>query len=330
MSDIDNKEVTNAEKSFAEAVQKWLGNYKDAVFGVAGAMAGAQMEQAAQEIKKYMYGGNNTSTLLGLYHQGQASNKICLLKTGSAILTKGVTGLAISDAFVTDVKNGTPDQTLKTTASLTLAYGIGSLATAVIGTGVAAAATVALLGAGIYIYIDSNWEGIKREGLSYIWNDYVNGISNIIYDAMIALDDDAKAVMNEKLGVIQSCLTQNAPNSIDDLYNSMLTNNPDQLDNLGQLLGDNFCPLKNNPIKEIIQLKETAEVTPSPLIVDLDGDGVETMGTKSGTHFDHDGNGFAENTGWVKVKSLSEVIIPNTMLRYSEAWSNLHRTTRFI
>ncbi len=37
----------------------------------------------------------------------------------------------------------------------------------------------------------------------------------------------------------------------------------------------------------------------SPLIVDLDGDGVETVGTGSGVYFDHDNNGFAENSGWV-------------------------------
>jgi Ca2+-binding RTX toxin-like protein len=36
----------------------------------------------------------------------------------------------------------------------------------------------------------------------------------------------------------------------------------------------------------------------SPVILDLDGDGVETIGVKDGAYFDHDGNGFAEQTGW--------------------------------
>jgi Ca2+-binding RTX toxin-like protein len=35
-----------------------------------------------------------------------------------------------------------------------------------------------------------------------------------------------------------------------------------------------------------------------PLLVDLDGDGIETLGTGAVTFFDHDGNGFAEMTGW--------------------------------
>ena len=44
---------------------------------------------------------------------------------------------------------------------------------------------------------------------------------------------------------------------------------------------------------------KTGENTRSPLIVDLDGDGVETIGTNSNVYFDHDNNGFAEKTSWV-------------------------------
>ena len=44
---------------------------------------------------------------------------------------------------------------------------------------------------------------------------------------------------------------------------------------------------------------ETAEVTRSPLVLDLDGDGIETVGVSDGVYFDHDGNGFAEKSGWV-------------------------------
>ena len=43
----------------------------------------------------------------------------------------------------------------------------------------------------------------------------------------------------------------------------------------------------------------TAKTTRSPLIVDLDGDGVETTTVENGAYFDHDNNGFAEKTGWV-------------------------------
>ncbi|MBI5587048.1 MAG: hypothetical protein HY889_01625 [Deltaproteobacteria bacterium] len=46
---------------------------------------------------------------------------------------------------------------------------------------------------------------------------------------------------------------------------------------------------------------KTVIVTPSshcPLIFDLDGDGVETTNVKAGYYFDHDGDGFAQQTGW--------------------------------
>ncbi|MEW6741049.1 MAG: glucosaminidase domain-containing protein, partial [Nitrospirota bacterium] len=35
-----------------------------------------------------------------------------------------------------------------------------------------------------------------------------------------------------------------------------------------------------------------------PLILDLDGDGIETTNVKDGAYFDYDGNGFSEQTGW--------------------------------
>jgi len=36
-----------------------------------------------------------------------------------------------------------------------------------------------------------------------------------------------------------------------------------------------------------------------PLVLDLDGDGIETTGLNKGVYFDHDGNGFRELSGWV-------------------------------
>ena len=43
----------------------------------------------------------------------------------------------------------------------------------------------------------------------------------------------------------------------------------------------------------------TATTARSPLVIDLDGDGVETTTVESGVYFDHDDNGFAEKSGWV-------------------------------
>lgn len=77
---------------------------------------------------------------------------------------------------------------------------------------------------------------------------------------------------------------------------------------VGGLYGDD---LARQIFKELFQwtdeildsLKElffTAEFTVSPIILDLDGNGASSLRqTTSGIYFDHDGNGFAERTGWV-------------------------------
>ncbi|WP_411875671.1 calcium-binding protein, partial [Vulcanococcus limneticus] len=55
-------------------------------------------------------------------------------------------------------------------------------------------------------------------------------------------------------------------------------------------------------IATLQNLFQTAENTVSPLVLDLDGNGVTTLGIAGATiQFDHDGNGFAERTGWVGV-----------------------------
>jgi Ca2+-binding RTX toxin-like protein len=51
-------------------------------------------------------------------------------------------------------------------------------------------------------------------------------------------------------------------------------------------------------IDGIRSLFGTATITRSPLILDLNGDGVKTTSLASGTYFDFDNNGFAEQAGW--------------------------------
>ena len=42
-----------------------------------------------------------------------------------------------------------------------------------------------------------------------------------------------------------------------------------------------------------------APANTSPIILDLNGNGVETKSKENGVYFDHDGDGFAQKTGWV-------------------------------
>ncbi|WP_158300660.1 calcium-binding protein [Chromobacterium sp. ATCC 53434] len=58
--------------------------------------------------------------------------------------------------------------------------------------------------------------------------------------------------------------------------------------NLSKLIRANEFPDFSKPAQTI-----------SPIIIDLDGDGVETVSRAEGAYFDLDGNRFAERTGWV-------------------------------
>jgi Ca2+-binding RTX toxin-like protein len=49
---------------------------------------------------------------------------------------------------------------------------------------------------------------------------------------------------------------------------------------------------------DFLPLWINAKITTSPLILDLDGDWVETQSKTEGIYFDHAGDGFAEATGW--------------------------------
>ncbi len=70
------------------------------------------------------------------------------------------------------------------------------------------------------------------------------------------------------------------------------------LGNLGGILGDEIYDLLN-PADGIKSKMGNASTIPSPLILDLDGDGVETVSVTNGAWFDHASDGFAEQTGWV-------------------------------
>lgn len=74
---------------------------------------------------------------------------------------------------------------------------------------------------------------------------------------------------------------------------------------VGSLIDSYWDDVKNE-FDELMGLKNdlqesfsTAKSQASPLVVDLDGDGIETLGTDAGVYFDHDDNGFLEKTGWV-------------------------------
>ena len=75
---------------------------------------------------------------------------------------------------------------------------------------------------------------------------------------------------------------------MDALTDALLTG---EMKRLKPLPGD--CP-----IEDIKKKTQTASTIPSPIVLDLDGDGVETINVVNGAWFDHAADGFAERTGW--------------------------------
>ena len=71
---------------------------------------------------------------------------------------------------------------------------------------------------------------------------------------------------------------------------------------LSELCYPNWSDYINSEISRINEKYSSAKgwvVPRDPLTLDLDGDGIETVGLTSGIHFDHDGDGVLTNTGWV-------------------------------
>ncbi len=70
----------------------------------------------------------------------------------------------------------------------------------------------------------------------------------------------------------------------------------------GNDLGDGKSVLERilDGLKDLYERARDAFTPPrrDPLVLDLDGDGLETSGLDERVHFDHDGDGFAERTGW--------------------------------
>ena len=82
---------------------------------------------------------------------------------------------------------------------------------------------------------------------------------------------------------------------------------------------------------------QKAEATTSPIVLDLDGNGIQSRGIGEGAFFDYDGNGFAERTGWVtptdgllvrdlnangKIDSGTELFGDHTLLKNGQTATN--------
>lgn len=98
--------------------------------------------------------------------------------------------------------------------------------------------------------------------------------------AKAALTGVAIAASAAQLGIQQNLGTVNG------LINDLVRNWNSLLNDLGDFFGDLFNRAKNWTWPR------------DPIILDLDGDGLETVGLASNVYFDHDGDGVQTKTGW--------------------------------
>ncbi|NBO66798.1 MAG: hypothetical protein EBU88_18470, partial [Acidobacteria bacterium] len=74
-------------------------------------------------------------------------------------------------------------------------------------------------------------------------------------------------------------------------------------DDLFTLVASGIANFHDQMLNRLRYLFGQAERHVSPLVLDLDGNGIETLSLMDGCrYFDHDGNRFAERTGWVGAK----------------------------
>ncbi|MBI5212124.1 MAG: hypothetical protein HY957_01975 [Nitrospirae bacterium] len=109
-------------------------------------------------------------------------------------------------------------------------------------------------------------------------------------------------ILSETLSIdINGLSNKEAVEKIRASMKSLLT--PKELNNLLDCLsGMNICDIAKVD-QTIAKVREAmgpinTETRRDPIMLDLDGDGIETTNVKDGAYFDHDGNGFAEQTGW--------------------------------
>jgi len=119
-----------------------------------------------------------------------------------------------------------------------------------------------------------------KQSAGEVFDDVLTGVKNQFEETKTAVEDYIESVkinMNDLLSASKEAL--------DEFW--------DEFNNGVSLFLDN-----SNLLNKARSLFSTAETTRSPLVLDLDGDGVETTSITNGTYFDHDANGFAEQTGW--------------------------------
>jgi len=136
--------------------------------------------------------------------------------------------------------------------------------------------------------------------LRYLWNKVIGAPGSYAGKKLHDFLDGSNLVTEEE-----------EQRLIEDFYRRRNLDEANAPTDLNQMIRENFTQwwlqnslqdLTDNNTSTYRSLFTTASTTAprrDPLILDLNGDGIKTTDVKAGAYFDHDGNGFAEQTGWV-------------------------------
>jgi hypothetical protein len=126
-------------------------------------------------------------------------------------------------------------------------------------------------GVGQVFLADVKLEGGKKASGETVWKDADGHVYNLFGTTLLVASTDNEMTVFSNLIKIQNFKNHDLGINLDDM---------------------------EDPKKD----EDTAEKTKSPIVLDLNGDGISTTDKMSGAYFDHDSNGFAEQTGWINAQ----------------------------
>ncbi len=140
--------------------------------------------------------------------------------------------------------------------------------------------------------IEKGIQAASEAGISHSdlgMKDYLSNVIRSVFDESQNLTDLA----GQKL----------SPENLDAFCKAAHTwlqrHDPSNINNLNALKNVFHRINANDDMDSIKQKVDTAKTTSSPIILDLNNNGVETTGVNGWAYFDHANDGFAERTGWV-------------------------------
>lgn len=146
---------------------------------------------------------------------------------------------------------------------------------------------------------------------TYLQNPTKDNFQNV-RDSMNQIENSNQALLRDAVGYVPVPLSADPQKVLDGVFDLFDRNNqiPQLLDEMNRQGNNSYRPMdvekfcqqsgsNDGFLTGIQNLFHQAEITRSPLVLDLNGDGVSTVAKSAGVHFDQNNNRFAELSGWV-------------------------------